>query len=154
MQTTPASDDCAGTPGLAVDALASHSRFYQRLHRRYAAELALLPPGAPVLATMEQAYEALRARGCDAGTALRVGVNAGPCFAVTINGVLDYFGMNVNTAERLQSASGAGEVGLPAELVEAVRPSGALDGTREVAREMVELKGLPRPLAVVRIAPV
>ena len=69
---TPASDDCAGAPGPAATALASHSRFYQRLHRRYAAELALLPPGAPVLATMEQAYDALRARGCDTGTALRV----------------------------------------------------------------------------------
>ena len=69
---TPASDDCAGVSGPAATALASHSRFYQRLHRRYAAELALLPPGAPVLATMEQAYDALRARGCDTGTALRV----------------------------------------------------------------------------------
>lgn len=52
--------------------LAEHSRFYQRLHRRYAGDLALLPPGAPVMATMEQAYDALRTRGCDTGTALRV----------------------------------------------------------------------------------
>ena len=52
--------------------LAEHSRFYQRLHRRYGADLALLPPGPPVLATMEQAYDALRARGSDTGTALRV----------------------------------------------------------------------------------
>ncbi|HTM19920.1 MAG TPA: adenylate/guanylate cyclase domain-containing protein, partial [Kofleriaceae bacterium] len=59
-----------------------------------------------------------------AGTALRVGVNAGPCFAVTINGVLDYFGMTVNTAERLQAAAGGGEIALPAELV-AVLPEAA-----------------------------
>ena len=52
--------------------LAEHSRFYQRLHRRYANDLPLLPPGVPVLATMEQAYDALCARGCDTGTALRV----------------------------------------------------------------------------------
>ena len=51
---------------------AEHSRFYQRLQRRYASDLPLLPPGAPVLATMEQAYDALRARGSDTGTALRV----------------------------------------------------------------------------------
>ena len=48
--------------------LAEHSRFYQRLHRRYANDLPLLPPGVPVLATMEQAYDALCARGCDTGT--------------------------------------------------------------------------------------
>lgn len=67
---SPAADLCclARPEGL----LASHSRFYQRLHRRYADDLPLLPPGPPVLATMEQAYEALRARGADTGTALRV----------------------------------------------------------------------------------
>ena len=52
--------------------LAGHSRFYQRLQRRYADDLPLLPPGAPVRATMEQACDALRARGCDIGTALRI----------------------------------------------------------------------------------
>ena len=52
--------------------LAEHSRFYQRLHRRYGNEFALLPTGVPVLATMEHAYDALRARGHDTGAALRV----------------------------------------------------------------------------------
>ena len=52
--------------------LAVHSRFYQRLQRRYADDLGLLRPGAPVRATMAEAYQALRARGCDTGTALRV----------------------------------------------------------------------------------
>ncbi|CAN7175113.1 bifunctional [glutamate--ammonia ligase]-adenylyl-L-tyrosine phosphorylase/[glutamate--ammonia-ligase] adenylyltransferase [Acidovorax sp. LjRoot38] len=51
---------------------AAHSRFYQRLHRRYEADLLLLPPGVPRWPSMEQAYDALRARGCDTGTALRV----------------------------------------------------------------------------------
>lgn len=51
---------------------AGHSRFHQRLHRRYADDLPLLPPGAPVRATLETAYAALRERGCDTGTALRV----------------------------------------------------------------------------------
>ncbi len=52
--------------------LAAHSRFFQRLHRRYGAELTLLPPGAPVLATMEATLEALLARGHDTPTALRM----------------------------------------------------------------------------------
>src|SRR3989344_6107484 len=51
---------------------AAHSRFYQRLHRRYEADLLLLPPVVPRWPSMEQAYDALRARGCDTGTALRV----------------------------------------------------------------------------------
>ncbi len=52
--------------------LAGHSRFYQRLHRRYESEFALLPAGTPVLATIESAYDALRAQGYDTGSALRV----------------------------------------------------------------------------------
>lgn len=52
--------------------LAAHSRFFQRLHRRYAEELALLPPGPPTRASMEQALDRLRQRGLDTGAALRV----------------------------------------------------------------------------------
>ena len=37
--------------------------------------------------------------------ALKVGVHAGPCIAVTQNGVLDYFGSTVNLASRLVSLS-------------------------------------------------
>ena len=48
--------------------LSSYSRFAQRLRRRYAAELSLLPPGRPALPTMAAAYDALRERGDDAGT--------------------------------------------------------------------------------------
>jgi [glutamine synthetase] adenylyltransferase / [glutamine synthetase]-adenylyl-L-tyrosine phosphorylase len=52
--------------------LSSYSRFAQRLRRRYSAELSLLPPGHPALPTMAIAYDALRERGDDAGTALRI----------------------------------------------------------------------------------
>jgi glutamate-ammonia-ligase adenylyltransferase len=69
MPLSPADPRCQPRP---TGPLAEHSRFYQRLHRRYANDLPLLPPGPPVLASMEQAYDALRARGCDTGTALRV----------------------------------------------------------------------------------
>ena len=57
---------------MPVGPLAEHSRFFQRLHRRYESDLALLPPGPPVLSTMEQALSALLQRGCDTGTALRM----------------------------------------------------------------------------------
>ncbi|MGR4868676.1 bifunctional [glutamate--ammonia ligase]-adenylyl-L-tyrosine phosphorylase/[glutamate--ammonia-ligase] adenylyltransferase [Variovorax sp. LARHSF232] len=52
--------------------LSSYSRFVQRLRRRYVDELALLPPGAPERAQIEQAYAALRERGHGVGDALRI----------------------------------------------------------------------------------
>jgi glutamate-ammonia-ligase adenylyltransferase len=52
--------------------LSGHSRFVQRLRRRYAAELPLLPAGVPTRETMGVAYEALRSRSYDVPAALRV----------------------------------------------------------------------------------
>ncbi len=60
---------CATIP--PSDGQAEHSRFFQRLHRRYGQDLALLPAGAPTRATMEEAMAALRARGVDMASALR-----------------------------------------------------------------------------------
>ena len=40
--------------------LSTYSRLVQRLRRRYADALHLLPAGAPVLATMQACFEALR----------------------------------------------------------------------------------------------
>ncbi len=51
---------------------AEHSRFLQRLHRRYADELPLLPEGLPTRETMAAALEALAARGHETGAALRI----------------------------------------------------------------------------------
>jgi glutamate-ammonia-ligase adenylyltransferase len=62
----------AALPRVAPHADANHSRFVQRVRRRYAAELALLPPGLPrrdaVLALIAQ----LRAGGRSLPSALRV----------------------------------------------------------------------------------
>ncbi len=52
--------------------LSAHSRFATRLRRRYASELALLPPGAPDAAQLPLVYDRLRAAGHDVGTALRI----------------------------------------------------------------------------------
>jgi [glutamine synthetase] adenylyltransferase / [glutamine synthetase]-adenylyl-L-tyrosine phosphorylase len=77
-------DPCPGSPGDAGkmspavpagvrgEPLSAHSRFATRLRRRYAGELALLPPGAPEAASMSPVYQALRAKGHDAPTALRI----------------------------------------------------------------------------------
>ena len=52
-------------------ALSSHSRFCQRVQRRYETQLHLLPAGVPDPAAMALAYAALKADGCDSGGALR-----------------------------------------------------------------------------------
>jgi glutamate-ammonia-ligase adenylyltransferase len=59
-----------GAPAPA--ALATYSRFVQRLQRRYQAELPLMPPGLPVRAHLQACLDALRAQGHDTGTALRI----------------------------------------------------------------------------------
>ncbi|WP_213957165.1 bifunctional [glutamate--ammonia ligase]-adenylyl-L-tyrosine phosphorylase/[glutamate--ammonia-ligase] adenylyltransferase [Variovorax sp. dw_954] len=71
---TSSNPDAHGHGATAAPAvqLSSHSRFVQRLRRRYAADLALLPPGAPMRGHFTQAYEALRARGSSVADALRI----------------------------------------------------------------------------------
>ncbi len=55
-----------------VDRQADHSRFVQRVRRRYAAELACLPEGAPEHASMQVALARLRDQGLALPAALRV----------------------------------------------------------------------------------
>ena len=58
-----------------LDALpdaASYSRYVQRIRRRYANQMLLLPPGAPVQATMQATLDALLASGLETAAALRV----------------------------------------------------------------------------------
>ena len=57
---------------MQLRAAADHSRFVQRVRRRHAAELHLLPPGAPVLDTLQAGFDALLASGLPMPAALRV----------------------------------------------------------------------------------
>ncbi|HEY1091948.1 MAG TPA: bifunctional [glutamate--ammonia ligase]-adenylyl-L-tyrosine phosphorylase/[glutamate--ammonia-ligase] adenylyltransferase, partial [Burkholderiaceae bacterium] len=56
----------------ALSATADHSRFVQRVRRRYAAELALLAPGMPGRGEIEALVASLQAKGRPLATALRV----------------------------------------------------------------------------------
>jgi glutamate-ammonia-ligase adenylyltransferase len=49
-----------------------HSRFVQRIRRRYAAELPLLPSGLPTRESLQATFDALTARGHALGPALRI----------------------------------------------------------------------------------
>ncbi len=71
------SSPLAGTPEAAspttpAAAQADHSRFVQRIRRRYPAELALLPPGLPRRDTIVALVERLQAGGRPLGSAMRV----------------------------------------------------------------------------------
>ena len=44
---------------------------------------------------------------------LKLGTFAGPCYVVTANGALDYFGQTVNVASRVQHLAGVGRGGRP-----------------------------------------
>jgi glutamate-ammonia-ligase adenylyltransferase len=52
--------------------LATHSRFAQRVRRRYEAELALLAPGVPDPAQLQATFDALQAQGQNLAKALRI----------------------------------------------------------------------------------
>ena len=72
----PPDSVAAGAPRLASpelgSALAGHSRFVQRVRRRYGAELPLLAPGLPQRDSIEALVEQLRAGGRALPVALRV----------------------------------------------------------------------------------
>jgi adenylate cyclase len=84
-------------------------------------------------------------------TFLKVGVFAGPCYVVTANGILDYFGQTVNTAARLQGAAGAGEVILVDAVANEAEQQGWLGPHVPGERFDAMLKGLDAPVRVARI---
>ena len=54
------------------DRAANHSRYAQRIRRRYAQWLQALAPGAPTRQAMAQTYELLLTQGHGVGAALRI----------------------------------------------------------------------------------
>jgi class 3 adenylate cyclase len=81
-----------------------------------------------------------------ARTDIKIGVHAGPCYAVTANHLLDYFGQTVNLAARLQGLAGSGELVVLEALADELRSSGV-----EVGEPVeVALKGVSERVRVVR----
>ena len=72
MTRSQPTDAIAATNDVSRDDLPLHSRFLQRLHRRYGAELPLLPPGPPTPDSLNLAYAAPLSQGLDTSAALRV----------------------------------------------------------------------------------
>ena len=88
---------------------------------------------------------------------MKIGVFSGPCYAVTANGVLDYFGQTVNVAARLQAQAGAGEIVMTEEAWNEAkeRTLTGISGSETVERFDAALKGVGQLSAVrVRVDPV
>jgi class 3 adenylate cyclase len=100
-----------------------------------------------------RAFEAFRQHGELHGrTHIKLGVFGGPCYVVTANGVLDYFGQTANIAARLQSEAHGGEVVVEASLADHAIRSGVLDPALVRERYPAALKGVDQPIEVARIS--
>jgi adenylate cyclase len=78
--------------------------------------------------------------------AAHIGIDAG----AVIRREADYFGRTVNVAARLASVAGAGEILVSASLVTAAGDLPSLRGAEQLAP--LELKGIPEPVAALRLA--
>ena len=81
---------------------------------------------------------------------LKVGLHTGPCFAVTLNERLDYFGTVVNLAARIQAQSQGGDTVLEEGVAARPEMAARLAG-REVERFTAELKGIEGARRLVRV---
>ena len=72
MTPSEGRDPGPSAPSLSAAPLAQHSRFVQRLRRRYSDWFSALAAGAPTRETLTQALRVLQGRGLDLASALRV----------------------------------------------------------------------------------
>ena len=79
----------------------------------------------------------------DAGIVLKLGLHQGACIAVTVGGVLDYFGSVVNTAARLEHQCRGGEVIVSQAVIADPEAREVLAG-RALTQDSASLAGLER----------
>jgi class 3 adenylate cyclase len=99
---------------------------------------------------MHQAVAHLRTPAGDA-VVLKVGLHAGPCFAVTLSERLDYFGTTVNLAARIQNESQGGDVVMSSELAAVPAIAALLEG-RQALSFAASLKGIEGERLLSRIS--
>ena len=82
-------------------------------------------------------------------TGIKLGLFAGPCYVVTANGALDYFGQTVNFASRVQHCAETGEIVFEEDVWSRL---GDEDRAKLTLVEKVEtrVKGVEHPLKLVR----
>lgn len=100
-----------------------------------------------------EVFQKTHANGADTG--LKLGLFAGPCYVVTANESIDYFGQTVNCAARVQHLADSGEIVVEEAVFQAL-PEALRAELRVVERLETHVKGVARPLQLVRtrLAPV
>jgi len=113
---------------------------------------AFADPGDAVAAAIRAQRElgGFNARSDGVALALKIGVHAGPCIAVTLNERLDYFGGMVNLAARLQGQAQAGEIVLSDSIAgdPAVAP---LLETVAAVDDRARVRGVAEPVSFKRL---
>ena len=89
----------------------------------------------------------------DAGIVLKLGLHQGACIAVTVGGMLDYFGSAVNTAARLEHQCRGGEVIISQAVIADPEACEVLTG-RALTQDSATLRGLSEPVRFVRVGAV
>lgn len=113
---------------------------------------AFVEPVGGVRAAIEclHAFEKFRVDAANGElTGLKLGLYAGPCYVVTANDAIDYFGQTVNCASRVQHCAESGEI-LFEEEVYARLPEADKAKLRLLERVETRVKGVEHPLTLVR----
>jgi class 3 adenylate cyclase len=82
-------------------------------------------------------------------TGLKLGLFCGPCYVVTANEAIDYFGQTVNCAARVQHLAGSGEIVMEASVFERL-PEAERRALAVVEQLAVHVKGVDQALRLVR----
>lgn len=94
-----------------------------------------------------EVFQKTHPNGADTG--LKLGLYAGPCYVVTANESIDYFGQTVNCASRVQHLAGSGEIVLEEDVFDAL-PEADRASLRVVEKLSAIVKGVELPLRLVR----
>lgn len=113
---------------------------------------AFLDPDTCVRSAIEclRAFEEFRKtheNGADTG--LKLGLYAGPCYVVTANDTIDYFGQTVNCASRVQHLAESGQIVMEESVFEAL-PEKIRALLELVEKIETRVKGVEHPLALVK----
>jgi class 3 adenylate cyclase len=113
---------------------------------------AFLEPNACLRAAIDclrrfEVFRKTHPNGADTG--LKLGLFAGPCYVVTANDTIDYFGQTVNCASRVQHLADSGEIVLE-DSVFSMLPEADRAQLRVVEHIEVKVKGVEHPLQLVK----
>jgi class 3 adenylate cyclase len=94
-------------------------------------------------------------RGVTEQVNIKIGIHRGPAILVNLNDRLDYFGMAINKAARIQRQAASHEILFSSDVYEDEAFQRALTAVNltPISQEQVQLKGISTPQTIYRLAP-